>query len=432
MIRNYAAAAGITIAASLSLAACSGGSPAEVSTGETTLTLSGAALQMAPGGELDTLVKGFEKKYPKVKVKIKEYDSAQFQTLISSDLAAGSATDLIWVNAVKNATTWVDGGQLVDVSDVATAKGVRGLDEYKIGGKAYALPYRYDAWVLFYNKDLFDKAGVKYPDGTWTWDDYEAAAGQLDKGLKAAGSKAKAVYQHSWSQFDQNFATAQVAGADAFKGDYGYMKSYYERSLRMQKDGEQVAFNTIKSNQLHYKSEFGKQNAAMFTMGSWAPGLIAGDIAAGKADTFNWGIAPLPQLDKSTTGLDKQPVTLGSPTAIAINAAIDESKLQAAKDFLAYGASEEGAAALAANGVLPSVVNDKIVDTWFGKFKVADDKLGRFSISTYKAVPDNPQAPKWPAIGLILGDAHTAIMSGAEPIDSALKKAGERVANEVG
>jgi len=33
--------------------------------------------------------------------------------------------------------------------------------------------------VLFYNKDLFDAAGVSYPDDTWTWDDYLAAARKL-------------------------------------------------------------------------------------------------------------------------------------------------------------------------------------------------------------------------------------------------------------
>src|SRR5262249_3392264 len=33
--------------------------------------------------------------------------------------------------------------------------------------------------VLYYNKDLFDKAGVKYPDETWTWDTLLDAAKEL-------------------------------------------------------------------------------------------------------------------------------------------------------------------------------------------------------------------------------------------------------------
>jgi multiple sugar transport system substrate-binding protein len=34
----------------------------------------------------------------------------------------------------------------------------------------YALPKDIGSLVIFYNKDLFDKAGVPYPDKTWTWD----------------------------------------------------------------------------------------------------------------------------------------------------------------------------------------------------------------------------------------------------------------------
>jgi multiple sugar transport system substrate-binding protein len=39
----------------------------------------------------------------------------------------------------------------------------------------------YSPLVLFYNKKLFDEAGVAYPDETWTWDDLLAAAQQLTK-----------------------------------------------------------------------------------------------------------------------------------------------------------------------------------------------------------------------------------------------------------
>ena len=43
--------------------------------------------------------------------------------------------------------------------------------------------------ILYYNKDLFDKAGVKYPDENWTWDDLLAAAEKLT--VKDASGKVK-------------------------------------------------------------------------------------------------------------------------------------------------------------------------------------------------------------------------------------------------
>ena len=33
--------------------------------------------------------------------------------------------------------------------------------------------------MLYYNKDLFDKAGVEYPSADMTWDEYEALAKKI-------------------------------------------------------------------------------------------------------------------------------------------------------------------------------------------------------------------------------------------------------------
>lgn len=42
----------------------------------------------------------------------------------------------------------------------------------KYQGKLYSLPRYTSVYVLFYNKDLFDAAGVTYPDESWTWQTY--------------------------------------------------------------------------------------------------------------------------------------------------------------------------------------------------------------------------------------------------------------------
>ena len=53
------------------------------------------------------------------------------------------------------------------------------LDSAKYQGSVYGLPRDIESNVLYYNKALFDKAGVKYPDDTWTWDDLQAAVQKL-------------------------------------------------------------------------------------------------------------------------------------------------------------------------------------------------------------------------------------------------------------
>ncbi len=43
----------------------------------------------------------------------------------------------------------------------------------------YAFPYAWVTTVLYYNKDMFDKAQLAYPNDKWTWDDFLSAAKKL-------------------------------------------------------------------------------------------------------------------------------------------------------------------------------------------------------------------------------------------------------------
>ncbi|GAA5210091.1 ABC transporter substrate-binding protein [Microbacterium kyungheense] len=433
MKRSYAAAAGIAVVATLALAGCSSSgddaAAPEESSGPVTLTMSGWSLDTTP--EFQKLADAFHEKNPDVTIELKGYDPTEYNTLVTADLAAGSAPDIITQKEVKYVPTFVNGGQLLDVSDVELPDGISGAKSYEVDGTAYAVPYRNDSWVLYYNKALFDQAGVEYPDGSWTWDDYADAADALTAGLTSAGSAAKGAYLHNWQSTVQGFANAQT-DSDILKGKYDYMEPFYERQLAMQDAGDQVDYNTAKANQLTYQGEFGKQNAAMMPMGTWFVATLIAQQASGDADSFDWGIAPIPQESSKTTGLDNTPVTFGDPTGLAINAAIDKSKVAAAKEFLAFAAGEEGAQVLAGIGITPALLTDAVVDTYFSVDGAPTDDLSKFAYSTHEVHPENPTSDKAAAIQGILGDMHTAIMSGSQSPADAIKEAQDRVANEVG
>ncbi|MBZ0309811.1 MAG: extracellular solute-binding protein, partial [Anaerolineae bacterium] len=55
------------------------------------------------------------------------------------------------------------------------------VDPYRWGenGNLYAGPVNWDTIAIFYNKDMFDAAGLEYPTAEWTWDDFAAAAEAL-------------------------------------------------------------------------------------------------------------------------------------------------------------------------------------------------------------------------------------------------------------
>ena len=55
------------------------------------------------------------------------------------------------------------------------------LDSARYNGDVYGFPRDIEAHVLYYNKKLFDEAGVTYPTDEWTWDDLLAAAEKLTK-----------------------------------------------------------------------------------------------------------------------------------------------------------------------------------------------------------------------------------------------------------
>ncbi len=53
------------------------------------------------------------------------------------------------------------------------------IDPYILDGKLLAVPFRSGYGVVFYNKDIFDAAGMDYPQPGWTWDDMRATAEAL-------------------------------------------------------------------------------------------------------------------------------------------------------------------------------------------------------------------------------------------------------------
>jgi multiple sugar transport system substrate-binding protein len=430
MKRSLAAVLGGAAALSLLLTGCSGDDAESSDGGPVTLTLAGWSLSTTP--EFKTLADGFRSTHPDVTVELKEYDATNYDTQMIADLAAGKAPDIYVQKNLKNFFTYQNGKQLLDVSDVAQQLGDKagGLANYQVDGKTYAIPYRQDSWVLFYNKALFAKAGVKAPDGTWTWDDYAATAKELTTKLKAAGSKALGDYQHTWQSTLQGFALAQSPGAKLDSGDFSYLKPYYTRALDLQNAGAQVKFGDATTNTLTYQAQFGKQSAAMMPMGTWYIATLLKQQAAGEADKFEWGLAPAPQQTGATAGPAATPVTFGDPTGLGIYPKIKKNEVEAAKQFLAYAAGADGAKALAGIGITPADT-DTVKDSFFQLAGVPTDELSKFTFARHDTKPENPVSKYTTPLQNILNDLHTAVLSGSKDIDSAIAEAQDRAKNEV-
>lgn len=101
-------------------------------------------------------------------------------------LTAGGTMPDVWNYVPGFGQEWLENGHLLPIDDYVEESGMdlsdfaQGmLDFMRYEGKLHGLPYDVSGHVLFYNKDLFDLAGVDYPTEDWTFTDLEEAARAL-------------------------------------------------------------------------------------------------------------------------------------------------------------------------------------------------------------------------------------------------------------
>lgn len=134
----------------------------------------------------------FEKKYPNIKIKYTKMADASAATA-NALLSSGVPIDVIPQASVDDMRLRAAGGMYeplekylkADNIDYTKAFGSSINDLETVNGNHYALPYSIATYGLYYNKALFDKAGVPYPTDDWTWDDLRAASLKLTSGSGA-------------------------------------------------------------------------------------------------------------------------------------------------------------------------------------------------------------------------------------------------------
>ncbi|MBB6345329.1 ABC transporter substrate-binding protein [Nonomuraea muscovyensis] len=154
------------------------------------------------GAAMRKITEEFTKAHPDIEVKLQFTPNKEYWTKLQTAAAGGTAPDVFWMNGPRIGL-YASQGALLPLSDrIAKDKLDLGkypkslVDLYTLDGKQYGIPKDFDTIGLWYNKDLFDAAGVKYPDASWTWDDVRDAAKRLTdpaKGVHGIGAMA-------WSQ----------------------------------------------------------------------------------------------------------------------------------------------------------------------------------------------------------------------------------------
>ena len=258
----------------------------------------------------DHFGKLFMEKYPHIKYVPQHIPGTEWRQKVMVQAAAGTLPDAIWMMSIglfgqlAKKGTFIDHGPLVKAHNFDLKVFYQAaVDGMTVEGKLYSIP-----WIvhpsragLYYNKPLFDAAGVKYPDEKWTYEDLTAAALAL---TKRSGGK---VEQYGYMGCHDMWC--HIIPIRAYGGDY------------LSPDGKKVTIDTPEATKAiqeaiadpiskHKVSPtpdmveggtpqmFASKKLAMFQSGYWGASQLyqyAKDIP--------WGVAPMPKQKNGKLGM---------------------------------------------------------------------------------------------------------------------------------
>lgn len=414
-----------------SLAACGGGG-----TGDTSADSAGQAQagSGSEGGETtlhwaiwdqnlttyyQPLIDAYTADHPDVKIEMVDLGSSDYQNALVTQLTGGADLDVVCVKDIPGYANLVRGGYLSDLSGEGVDTSLYGgtIEQITVDGRYYALPFRSDHWVVYYNKALFDAAGVDYPTNDMTFAQYDELARKLTSG--SGSEKVYGDHFHTWRSAASLFSILDGQHT-ILDGNYDFMKDTYEWVLAEQADGICQDYGMLKSTQTHYSGVFFNNQCAMMNMGSWFIPTQIEKIGTGESLATEWGIVKYPHPEGVEAG-----TTLGTITSVAVNAA--SGKQDAAKDFCKFVAGEQGAEVIAKTGTFPAIKNDEVLDLLASMDGFPTDDNSKEALRTAQVYLEMPMHEKAADIEVILNEAHDGIMTGAFTIDEGIEKMNNEV-----
>lgn len=393
----------VLIIASLLLTAC--GTPQTPKTeakGQITFMMWGAPEEQTVW---QAVVDDFQKTNANIKVTVEVSDWDSYWTKLNTLVAGGTPPDVFAMDAPLY-LDWQSRGALLNLTPYINANAgfldgfyPQTLSAYKVGSDYYGLPRDFQTIVLFYNKAMFDAAGVAYPTDKWTYDDLATAAKTLTKDANGDGKIdqfglwtdtwdmelfwSEAIWAYGGSIISDDHSKTLI-GEGGANDAWAYIDSLY-------KDGVMPKPATAGE----YGSDlFQSGNAAMTTIGHWA---VPGYVQAG----INFGVAPMPAGPKGKAT---------SVNSAGFVVSKDSKAADAAFEFIKYALSEAGQKRLAQLGfaipVLKSVAES---DAYLKQPGDIDQKVFLDSLQFARMKPVFKGYEEWASV---VGDGLTPVWDG--------------------
>ena len=337
--------AGALLAAiALTLAACSGGGgtagpggDAEIAGPDATAELTYGVWDLNQVPAMEALVEDFNQSYPNISVQIAHTPPQQYWTKLQTQASSGTLPDVFWMNG-PNVTLYAANGKIAPVAPLLEA-GVIDTAHYPdamnalytVDGTQYAIPKDFDTVALWYNRDVFDRAGVAPPTGDWTWDDFQTAGVAISDALADEGTYG--VVMDLISSQSTYYNSILQSGGYVISEDgttSGYDDPATLRGLQLWRDLiESGAAPTVQQlSDTTANQWFGSGRAGMMWSGTWMVPEFAASPVAQHID-----VAPLPRDEERATVIH----------GLGVVMAADGANTAAARAFLGYLGSEEAA-----------------------------------------------------------------------------------------
>ena len=363
----------------------------------------------------------YEASHPGVTIEYVDVASQDYAIKTTTMLEGGDTSDVFMVKELDDIIKWQAQGFAAPLNSFVEATGydlsgfVGTEANYSVDGELYAVPFRSDFWVLFYNKDLFDAAGVAYPTNDMTWDQYADIAMQLtdkDKGIYGT-------HYHTWLSAVANWTVADGVNTLADR-NYDDLLYFYQLYQKLEDAGACMAYSELKASGLHYSAAFANGNIAMLPMGYWYVSTLIGYNKDGTCN-FNWGITAVPHAEGVAAGS-----SFGNLTGAMINAKSEQKDL--AWEYISWLGGPEGAKATASVGARPAWVSEDVAGAMSSVEGFPADETSKGALLPAAVAMEWPVAEKVADIKTIVNEEHSMIMAREITPEEGIEEMNERVA----
>ena len=285
---------------------------------------------------MEAMAEAYMKEHKDVKIEVQVTSWDEYWTKLEAAATSNKMPDVFWMHT-NELLKYADNGMLAECSDIVekdkfsevSLNNASGSD-----GTLYAVPKDKDTVGLVYNKEMFDAAGVAYPDESWTWDDLTAASQKIFNATGKYGYMAYADDQLGYWNFVYQ-AGGHILNEDKTKAGFTDPATVKAMEFYIGLQSNDWCPDQDYFAETAPGDAFFSEQGAMFLEGNWniLTAYKNNPEMAGK-----WDVAVLPKCPDPANGEGRATISNGLSYATAAEGANKEI----AMDFLKFLGSEEG------------------------------------------------------------------------------------------